>query len=73
MPFIIKRKIRNTTYVYEVTSYRDKRTGKPKNHQRCLGKLDADGVLISSKRRLPAEIKEIKIVKRKFIVKDIKN
>ena len=67
MSTIIKRKINNATYVIEVTSYRDKE-GRPRNRQRCLGKLDDDGVLISSKRKLPAEITEVKTVTKKFIV-----
>ena len=71
MSYIIHRKIKNTTYVIEVTSYRNKE-GKPRNKQRCLGKLDEDGVLISSKRKLPAEIKEVKTIRKRFIVKTIK-
>lgn len=67
MSTIIKRKINNTTYVYEQISYRDK-NGNPRNKQRCLGKLDDDGVLISSGKKLPAEIKEVKKITKKFIV-----
>ena len=69
MATIITRTINNTTYVYEQTSYRNK-DGKPRTKQRCLGKLDADGVLISSKRKLPAHIKEVKTVTRKFIIEE---
>ncbi len=68
--YIIRRKIKTTTYVIEVTSYRNK-DGKPRNRQRCLGKLDKDGVLISSKRKLPAQIKEVKTIVKKFIVKEL--
>ena len=67
MSFITKRIINNTTYVYENTSYRDK-NGKPRNKQRCLGKLDDDGVLISNKKKLPVQIKEVKTIKKKFIL-----
>ncbi|MBQ3447025.1 MAG: hypothetical protein IJG37_05215 [Synergistaceae bacterium] len=67
MSTIIKRKINNAIYVYEVTSYRNKE-GKPRNKQRCLGRLDDDGVLISSKRKLPAKIKEVKRVSKRFIL-----
>lgn len=68
MSTIIKRTINNATYVIEVTSYRDK-DGKPRNKQRCLGRLDDDGTLITTKRKLPAEIHEVKTVTQKFIVK----
>ncbi len=71
MTAIIKRKINNTIYVYEQKSYRDK-NGRPRNKQRCLGKLDDDGVLITSKRRLPAQIKEVKTVTKKFIIREEK-
>ena len=67
MSSIIQRKINNTTYLIEVTSYRDK-DGKPRNKQKCLGKLDVDGILISTKNKLPIQIKEVKIVKKKFVV-----
>ncbi len=66
MSYIIKRRVRNSIYVYECTSFRNKQ-GKPRSKHRYLGKLDADGVLITSKRRLPAQIKEVKTVSRKFI------
>ena len=70
MSYIIHRKIKKTTYVIEVTSYRNKE-GKPRNKQRCLGKLDDDGVLISSKTKLPAQITEVKKVVKRFIVKEL--
>ena len=69
MPFIITREINNAIYVIEVTSYRDK-TGKKKSRQRSLGRLDNDGVLISSKRKLPAQIKEVKTITKKFILNE---
>ena len=66
MSFIIKRVINNATYVYEVTSYRDKQ-GRPRNKQKCLGRFDEEeGVLFSSKRKLPAEIKKIKTITTKI-------
>ena len=71
MSTIIKRKINNTTYVYEQTSYRDE-NGKPRNKQKCLGRLDDDGTLITSKRKLPAQITEVKTVTKKFILKEKK-
>ena len=70
MSYIIRRKVKSTTYIIEVTSYRNK-DGKPRNKQRCLGKLDEDGVLISSKRKLPAEIKEVKRIVKRFIIKEL--
>ncbi|MBQ3377229.1 MAG: hypothetical protein IJG62_03060 [Synergistaceae bacterium] len=69
MSIIIKRKINNAIYLIEVTSYRDE-NGKPRNKQRSLGKLDEDGVLISSKRHLPLQIKEVKTITKKFIITD---
>ena len=68
MSYIIRRKIKNSIYLIAVTSYRDK-NGKPRNHQRSLGRLDDDGVLISSKHKLPSTIIEVKTVTKKFIVK----
>jgi len=72
MSFIITREINNARYAIEVTSYRDK-TGKKKSKQRSLGRIDSDGVLITSKRKLPAEIKEVKTITKKFILKEKKN
>lgn len=67
MSSIIHREINNATYVILSTSYRDK-NGKPRTRQKCLGKLDSDGVLISSKRKLPAQITEVKRVSKRFIL-----
>ena len=72
MPSIIKRKINNATYLIENTSYRDK-NGRPRTKQKCLGRLDDDGVLISSKSKLPAQIKKVRTVKTKYILQDKKN
>ena len=74
MSHIIKRKVNNNIYVYEETSYRNK-DGKPRTKQKYLGKLDNNGVLISSKSlgNIPAEIKEVKVIKRKFRVVPLDN
>lgn len=72
MSYIVQKKINNTVYVYEVTSYRDKKTRKVKNKWKILGKLDDDGVLISSKRKLPGVIKEVKTVRKRFIFEPLK-
>ena len=71
MSYIIRRKVKNTIYVYEGISYRNKQ-GKPRNHQRYLGRLDEDGVLITRKRKLPAKIKEVKRVTKRFILEEVK-
>ena len=70
MSYIIQRKVKNAIYVYEGRSYRNKQ-GKPRNKQRYLGKLDSDGTLITRKRKLPAQIREVKTVTRRFIIDDI--
>ena len=73
-PHIIKRKINNAIYVYEIIkSYRDKKTGKPRNKQRCLGRLDEDGALITKRRKLPAKITMIRKTTTKLLFEDIKN
>ena len=71
MSYIVKRKVKDSIYVYEATSYRNKE-GKPRNKQRYLGKLDDDGVLITKKRKLPAQIKEYKTVTRRFVIEPYK-
>ena len=67
MSYIIRRKIRNAVYIYECTSYRNK-DGKPRSRQKYLGKLDSDGILITKKRKLPVQIREVKTITRKFII-----
>ena len=42
VPFVIKKKIMNYTYLYEVTSYRDE-NGEPRNKQVPIGKIDSQG------------------------------
>ena len=69
MSHIIKRIINNTTYVYEESSYRD-RNGKPRTKQRCLGKLNENGELISKKKlcELPSEILQVQKIITKYRV-----
>ncbi len=70
MSSIIQREINNAIYLIECTSYRDK-NGKPRNKQKCLGRLDADGAVISSRRKLPSQITKVKQTTTKFILKNI--
>ena len=70
MSYIVIRQRKNSRYVYEGTSFRNK-DGKPRNHQCYLGRLDKDGVLITKKRKLPAKIKEVKTVTKRFILEAI--
>ncbi len=72
MSTIIQRKINNAIYAIESTSYRDK-NGRPRTKQRSLGRIDDDGVLISSKRKLPAQIEKVRTITTKFIIRDKKN
>ena len=69
MSHILKRKIKNVIYIYQEKSYRDK-LGRPRTKQKCLGKLDSDGILIISRKinpkNLPGSITEYKIITRKF-------
>ena len=68
--FIIHRKIKNAIYAYEVTSYRDE-NGKPRNRQKCLGRVCEDGTIISKKRKLPAKIVKVTQITTKFILKNV--
>ena len=70
MSCIIERKINNAIYVYECTSYRNE-DGKPRSRQKCLGRRDTDGAVISSKRKMPAQITKVKRTTTKFILKNI--
>ena len=65
--FIIYRKIKNATYAYEVTSYRDE-NGSPRNKQKCLGRVEEDGTIITKKRKLPAKIFKVKRTTTKIIL-----
>ncbi|MBQ7559399.1 MAG: hypothetical protein IJT20_04035 [Synergistaceae bacterium] len=67
MSYIIKEKRKNSTYVYEGTSFRNE-NGSPRKKKRYLGRLDKDGVLITTKRKIPAGIKEVKTIRKKFII-----
>ena len=70
MSYIIRRKVRKAIYVYECTSYRNKE-GKPRSKQKYLGKLDNDGILITSKRKIPVQITEVKTITKRFILNEI--
>ena len=63
MSFIKKRLVNNTVYVYEITSYREKTTGQVKKKWKILGKLDADGNVIPSKKRASAEAVSLESLK----------
>lgn len=65
MSYLKKRFRNNITYLYEIQGYRDK-DGKVKHKERCLGKLDSDGVLITKKRKLPAKIEKVRKIITKF-------
>ena len=70
MSYIIRRQVKKAIYIYEGRSYRNKK-GRPRNKQRYLGRLDDDGVLITRKRKLPAQIKEYKRVTKHFILEPV--
>ena len=71
MSYILHRRVRNAIYVYECTSYRNNQ-GNPRSKQHYLGKLDADGVLISAKKKLPVQIREVKTITKRFILEPVK-
>lgn len=75
--YIIKLKINDTIYIYEQSSYRDKRTGKIKTKRKICGKIDENGNFIPSKGRtlnnLPAKIIEITKIIKKFRIVETKN
>ena len=56
---IVRKNINNATYIYEVKSFRDKNTKKIKTKWTYLGKLDEDGSIITSKRKLPAHLVKV--------------
>ena len=62
MSHIIRKKVKNTIYVYEEISYRNE-NGKVKHKQRILGKLDADGNVIPSKKSGSAEVVSLESLK----------
>ena len=63
MSYLIRKKVKNTTYLYEVTYYNE--NGKEKRKWSIKGKLDENGELIPSKKRnlegLSVETKELPI------------
>ena len=54
MSHIINRKVGNTIYVYEQICYRE--NGRVRTKQKILGKLDADGNVIPSKKSASVKI-----------------
>ena len=75
MSYLKKRTRNNITYLYEIQGYRDKKTGKVKHHERCLGKLDEDETLITlitKKRKLPAQVEKVRKIITKFNLKPAK-
>ena len=73
MSAIVRKRINNTIYVYEVKSYRDKNK-RVRTKWKILGKEDSDGVLIASKKRkiknLPAKIIQVRRVSTSFNIKN---
>jgi len=68
-----KERVRNNTkYLYEIQGYRDKKTGKVKHKERCLGKIDEDGALITRKRKLPAQVVKVRKIITKFKLRVVK-
>ena len=76
MSSIIRKRINNTIYIYEVKSYRDK-DKRVRTKWKILGKEDSDGVLIASKKRkiknLPAQIIQVKKVSKIIKIKILKH
>lgn len=58
---IINKKVGNTTYVCEVKAYRE--NGKVKHKWKTLGKLDADGNVIPSKKSASTEVVSLEVLK----------
>ena len=68
---IVKKKIKNAIYIYEVKSFRDKHTKKVKTKWIYIGKLDEDGSIITRKRKLPAKL--VKVTKStQYILKTVR-
>ena len=68
--FTFKKKVKNSTYLYLLESYRDE-NHKPRNRRKYLGKIDEDGVLITSKRKLPAKIKSVRTITTKILLENL--
>ena len=66
MSYIIRKKVKNTTYLYEVTYYNER--GKEKRKWSIKGKLDENGELIPSKKKSHdvQEAQEINALVHKF-------
>ncbi len=58
---IVNKKVGNTIYVCQVTYYSE--NGKQKYKWKTLGKLDADGNVIPSKKRASAEAVSLESLK----------
>ncbi len=70
MTYLKKRLRNNITYLYEIQGYRDK-NGKVKHKEKCLGRLDDDGTLITKKRKLPSQIKKVRKIITKFNLRPV--
>jgi len=66
LPYLKERLRNNTKYLYEIQGYRDKKNGKVKHKERCLGRVDEDGFLITKKRKLPVQVVKVRKVITKF-------
>ena len=65
---IVRKIIKNATYIYDVKSFRDKKTKRVKTKWTYLGRLSGDGSIITRKRKLPAKL--VKVTKsEKYILK----
>lgn len=51
MSFQTERKVGNSIYVYEITGYRDKKTGKVKQHRKYIGVKNAETGIVSNPRK----------------------
>ena len=72
MSYLAKRARNNITYLYEIQGYRNRNTGKVKHKEKCLGKLDSDGTLITCKRKIPAKILMTRKIITKFNLQELK-
>ncbi|MBQ9419036.1 MAG: hypothetical protein IJU31_01530 [Synergistaceae bacterium] len=69
MTYLKKRRRNNNIYLYEIQGYRDK-DGKVKHKERCVGKIDDDGVLITAKRKIPVKITRVRRITTKLIFRE---
>ena len=56
---IVRKVINNATYIYDVKSFRDKKTKKVKTKWTYIGRLNENGSIITKKRKLPARLVKI--------------